>query len=504
MIRKLMAIRGSFRPICNQSFNMRFIVLALSTLLLASPAWVAANVASPPKEAKGGLYGAFAASKEWIPPQDPSVLENLQRWQDQKFGLLITWGTYSQWGIVESWSLVTTQHPWNKRPPQFANLTDQAYQQVYENWMTTFDPTNYYPGKWAAAAKDAGVKYALIMAKHHDGFCMWDTATTDYKITSERCPFHADPRADVVQTACDAFRAAGLVTGLYFSKADWHNTNYWLNGTPGAGQGPNYNPREHPENWEQFKEFTWQQVKELMSRYGPQQVLWLDAGSVRPPDADIDVSGLAAMARRYQPGLIVVDRTVHGPNENYITPEGEIPDHYLPYPWETCMTMGTGWTWRPHDNFKSTGTLIRNLCRIVARGGNYLIGIGPDGTGEFDPVVYARLKAMGAWLKLNGEAIYATRPIKPYEQGDCVFTTKRDGTIYAIVLAKDDHAAMPEKISLPPELLARAGKITLLGGGMLRANASGEIEIPTELRDQPPCADAWVIKLSPLKTAKEP
>jgi alpha-L-fucosidase len=224
---------------------------------------------------------------------------------------------------------------------------------------------------------------------------------------------------------------------------------------------------------------------------------------VRPPNADIDMNGLTVMARTHQPGLIVVDRTVHGVNENYITPEGEIPDQYLPYPWETCMTMGTAWPFKPADQFKSTGTLIRNLCRIVARNGNYLIGIGPDATGEFDPTVYARLKEIGTWLKLNGEAIYGTRPVKPYEQGDCVFTGNRDGTVYAIILAKDDIGALPKKVSIPSELVANTGKIALLGYGTLDSGDTKDgqttIPIPAVAHAQPPCAHAWVIQLTPRK-----
>ncbi len=443
-----------------------------------------------------GAFGAFAASKEWIPPKDPAVLEKLRQWQDRKVGLLIHWGPYSQWGIVESWSLVTTRHPWNERPVEFAGLDDRTYQAVYENLITTFNPTRFDPDRWAKAAGDGGMQYVVFTTKHHDGFCMWNTATTDYKITSARCPYHTNPRADAVKEIMRAFRAQGLSTGLYFSKADWNHPGYWPRELgPGPGQGPSYPPRERPELWKQFKDFTWRQIEELVSGYGPQDILWLDAGAVRPPDAGIDMDGLAAMARKYQPGLIVVDRTVHGPNENYITPEGEIPDHYLPYPWETCMTMGKGWTWRANDEFKSAGTLIRNLCRIVARNGNYLIGIGPDGSGEFDPGVYARLREMGAWLRVNGAAIYGTRPVKPYEQGDCVFTRARDGSVYAIVLGKDDAAGLPNQVTLPGEISTNAKSATLLGYGPVPVNADGVVTFPDAARVKPPCAHAWAVKL---------
>ncbi len=449
----------------------------------------------------GGVYGAFAASEKWTPPTDPAVLKKLYAWQDQKLGLLIHWGTYSQWGIVESWSLVTTRHTWNKRPPALTNLDDRAYMKAYEELIKTFNPVKFDAEKWATAFKNAGVNYVIPTTKHHDGFCMWDTATTDYGITSKQCPFHADPRADTIKRMCDAFRKQGLSTGIYFSKADWHSPGYWIpERGPGSGQGPNYNPREQPERWRQFKDMTWRQIEELMSGYGPQDILWLDGGAVRPPNNDIDMNGLAAMARKHQPGLIVVDRTVHGPNENIVTPEGKIPDHFLPYPWETCMTMGDRWSYVPNDNFKSTGTLVRNLCRIVARGGNYLIGIAPDGNGEFDPTVYARLKEMGAWLKVNGEAIYETRPVVPHEHGDCVFTCKKDGTVYAVILAKDDKSSLPASVSIAAELTAKASAISLLGFGPLKPGETKDgvttIEIPAAAQAKPPCGYAWTIKFN--------
>jgi alpha-L-fucosidase len=444
-----------------------------------------------------GEYGAMQPSKEWTPAADPAVLKHLRKWQDQKLGILIHWGTYSQWGIVESWSLVTSRFTWNKRPAQYANLDDRSYLKVYESLPKTFNPIHFDADKWATAFKDAGVRYVFSMTKHHDGFCMWDTKQTDYKITAPDVPFHSDPRADTVNVMTEAFRRHGLISGLYFSKADWHSPYYWLPELgPGSGQGPNYDTATHPDQWRKFKEFTWKQVEELMTGYGKQDILWLDGGAVRPPDADIDMDGMAAMARKHQPGLIVVDRTVGGVNENYVTPEGQIPNHYLPYPWETCMTMGTSWPWTQHDNFKSVGTLVRNLCHIVSRGGNYLIGIGPDSNGEFDPTVYERLKGLGAWLRVNGEAIYSTRPKTPYEDGDCVFTRKRDGTIYAIVLAKNDTDGLPESVTLPADIRANVGHARLLGGGLCKIDSEGSILFPPSLQNGSAGGYAWALKLT--------
>jgi len=443
-----------------------------------------------------GVFGALQESKEWTMPKDPAVIKKLEEWQDQKVGLLIHWGLYSQWGITESWSLATTHFGWNPRPAPYDKLSDRDYVKAYEHLQTTFNPTKFDPNKWAVAFKEGGVKYVLSMTKHHDGFCMWDTKETDYKITSALCPFHTDKRADVVKEACDAFRRHGIVSGLYFSKADWHSPYYWLPELgPGAGQGPNYTPADKPDRWAKFKDFTWAQIKELMTEYGPQQVLWLDGGAVRPPEAGIDMNGMAAMARTYQPGLIVTDRTVAGENENYITPEGQIPTHHLDYPWETCMPMGTAWPWVPNDHFKSVGTLVRNLCHIVARGGNYLIGIGPDANGEFDPGVYDRLKGLGAWLKLNGEAIYGTRSVAPYEAGDVMFTQKRDGAIYAIVLAADEGAGLPDRVTLPKEIADKVMTAKMVGFGKLDINDMGVLMIPEGYREKSAGGHGWAIRL---------
>ncbi len=447
-----------------------------------------------------GQSGAYQMSKDYTPPTDPLVLAKLAQWQDLKFGLLMHWGTYSQWGIVESWTLCPEKHPWNRRTGPFAD-DDLAYKRSYENLITTFNPTKFDPARWAAAAKAAGMRYVVFTTKHHDGFCMFDTAQTDYKITGPACPFRTNPRANVTKEVFDAFRAQGLVAGAYFSKADWHTPFYWSPSFPVRDRNNNYDTAQHPELWRQFKDFTWKQIEELMTGYGPVDILWLDGGQVRPPRQDIDMSGLAALARKHQPGLIVVDRSVKGANENYRTPENEVPGKMLPYPWETCMTMASAWSYKTNDTYKGTCALIGHLCRIVARGGNLLLNIGPGPDGEFDPVAYQRLQEIGAWMQINSEAIYATRPVAPYERGAYAFTGKRDGTVYAILLAQDDRSVLPETVSLPAELAAQAGQITLLGYGALKPGATQDgqtsISIPADARARPPCAHAWTFKLAP-------
>jgi alpha-L-fucosidase len=210
------------------------------------------------------------------------------------------------------------------------------------------------------------------------------------------------------------------------------------------------------------------------------------------------MNGLAAMARQHQPGLLVVDRTVSGENENYRTPENEVPGQLLPYPWETCMPMATSWSYVPHDRYKSPGAIVRHLCRIVARGGCLLLNIGPSPEGDFDPEAYDRLEKVGAWMKVNSQAIYETRPIKPYEQGDWAFTARRDGPVYAILLAKDDHATLPQKVAIP-EILARRAEVQLVGYGELKAGETQDgkttFTIPGAAQGKLPAGYAWVFRV---------
>ena len=224
-----------------------------------------------------GTFGAYAMSKDYTPPRDPAVLRKLARWQSEKFGLMIHWGTYSQWGIVESWSLCPERYDWNRRPGPFAN-DDRAYQQSYEKLIGTFNPVKLDPRPWAVAAKDAGLKYVLVMSKHHDGFCMYDSAQTDYKITSARNAPSMRTRGPTPRGDCTAFRKEGFSVGLYFSKPDWNSPTTGARTFPLRDRNNNYDSRQHPELWKKFKEFTWKQIEELMTGYGPLDILWLDGG----------------------------------------------------------------------------------------------------------------------------------------------------------------------------------------------------------------------------------
>jgi alpha-L-fucosidase len=464
------------------------------------------------------VANVLSAQEKYYPDPDPLIRQRLEEWRDLKFGLLMHWGPYSQWGIVESWSICPEDLGWAAWAWK-AGMADSydEYRRKYENLRLTFNPVKFNPEKWAAAARDAGMKYVVFTTKHHDGFNMFDTKYSDYKITAPEVPFSSNPKSDVTKEIFNAFRAQGLWAGAYFSKPDWHSDFYWWKHFPPADRNPNYSIAKYPDRWRQFTEFTNNQIDELVSNYGKLDILWLDGGWVRPKtdeeikselleiyegsrwarnpqSQDIHMAELVQKIRKKQPHLIVVDRAVPGEQQNYLTPEQHIPDTGLPYPWETCMTMATSWSYKPHDKYKTADELIEKLVDIVSKGGNFLLNIGPSPEGELDSVAYDRLVQIGRWIKVNGEAIYGTRMYASYSEGEKIrFTQNKAGTVRYIFLFD-----FPEKgIEITKMKLETVSRLQLLGDDKplkWKKTAAGvNITIPETLKKKTDYV--WVIKV---------
>jgi alpha-L-fucosidase len=449
--------------------------------------------------------------------KDPEVAAKLAEWRDLKFGLMMHWGPYSQWGVVESWSICAEDEPWCDR----TSGDYEHYKQEYEDLKYTFNPTAFDPKRWADAARDAGMKYLVFTTKHHDGFCMFDTETTDYKITSAECPFSAEPRANITKELFDAFRAEDFMIGAYYSKPDWNSQYFWWPNFATPDRNVNYSIEKYPERWQNYVNFTHTQIDELMTNYGQIDILWLDGGWVRPlttietsiskfvdgifsdvgytqlnipQNQDMDITGMAAKARKKQPGLIVVDRFVEGENENYLTPENHIPDDFNADPWESCITMHRGWSYSPDAQYRSTRELIHALVDIVSKGGSLLLNIGPGPDGSWHEEAYEKLEEIGDWLEINGKAIYGTSGREVFKSGRISFTINKDGSLNAIYLADQNQSGLPDKLEINDIEIDSDSKVELLGFGVVEWEKSGSgilVHIPQQVRINPPCAYAW-------------
>jgi alpha-L-fucosidase len=333
-----------------------------------------------------------------------------------------------------------------------------AFRRKYFDLPSRFNPVHFDADTWVRTAQRAGMKYVVFTTKHHDGFCMFDSKLTDYRITHPSVPWSRDRRANVTRAVFDAFRGKGFGIGAYFSKPDWHCPWYWDPARWAEDRNPNYDVATEPDRWAKFVDFTHGQIRELVTGYGAIDIVWLDGGQVRPPKQDIKMDALVAMARARQPDLLVVNRASHGLYEDYTTPEQEVPkEPKLDQPWETCMTIGNSWSFKPDDEYKSTERLVRTLVEVVAKGGNIIYNVGPQPDGRLPAEAVRRMEELGDWMRINGESIYGTRPTAPYRAGDVAYT-RRGAVVYAIVLGEPRG-----RVRLPRLAVPDGARATLLG-----------------------------------------
>lgn len=410
---------------------------------------------------KEGVHN-YSQEDEYVMPTDPRVLKKLEWFKDQKLALMMHWGPYSQLGLVESWALSDADANWSRDGVDWG-VTAEEFKEQYFNLNKTFNPVRFEPEKWAEMAADAGFKYFIFTTKHHDGFCMWDTKFSDYKVTAPDCPFHTNKNADICAHLFEAFRRKNIGIAAYFSKADWHIDSYWSTKYDRGNyqwRGPSYNPKENPEEWERFVQFTQNQIHELATNYGQLDVMWFDAGWVcEQSGQDIRLGEVIDRIRKFQPGMLCADRTIGGPYENYVTPEQCVPDQPLNIPWESCITMGTSFSFKYEDVYKTPRQIVSMLVDIVAKGGNLALNVGPQPDGRIPEGAQRTMKGLGEWMRVYGDAIYGTRVCAPYKQDGIAFTQK-NGEIYAFKVYQSEDEKVESTIKIP--YTGDISKVTLL------------------------------------------
>ncbi len=399
----------------------------------------------------------------------------MQWFTQARFGMFIHWGIYA----------IPARGEWIK---QNESIPEASYQSYFD----TFNPVHYDPRVWAKAAKEAGMKYGVMTSKHHDGFCLFDSKYTDYKATN------TPARRDLVKEYVEAFRREGLQVGFYYSLLDWHHPDY-----PVAGDRihpyrnhPDY--QDHTGNLPRYADYVRNQVEELLTNYGKIDMLCLDmwlGKDIWPENRET-----VKLLRKLQPEVMLRIRGI-GNYGDYYTPEGFVPGApgNTDMPWMVIYPLGRFFSYDPDGSqYKGGAWLIRSLVDTVAKGGNFMAGIGPDGEGKFHPQAVRDLEQAGEWLKVNGEGIFATRPRQPWQEGEAIRFTraKQGGCLYAFAMQWPGRSLRLESVRLPQE-----ARVTMLGVPeplAWRSDARGlEIDIPEVLQEEKnrPCKTAWAFKI---------
>lgn len=380
------------------------LVAGLAALTLAAPRANAQAPAPAPTVSPeilqvnpetGETQEQFAARTRW--------------WRESKFGMFIHWGVYA----------VPAHGEWYM-------YNDKVPVTTYEKYAQSFNPVKFDARKWVAAAKNAGMKYIVITSRHHDGFSMYDTKLTDYNIV-KATPFHHDPMKDLAREC----KRQGVRLCFYHTIMDWHHPDY-LPRRPWDTRPTTDASLDH------YIQFLEGELTELLTHYGPIGGIWFDGGWEHNAE-ELHSNEVVKLIRRLQPGILINDRT--NLPEDYSTPEQTIPANAFPNGrlWETCMTMNGSWGFNKDDhNWKSGSDLIRKLCDIASKGGNFLLNVGPTDQGEFPPESVDLLKQVGVWMHSNGESVYGTTK-SPYKRlpfdGRC---TRKGNALYLQVFQWPD------------------------------------------------------------------
>ena len=351
--------------------------------------------------------------------------ERTEWFQDARFGMFLHWGIYA----------IPARGEW-------VRTVEQMSKTEYHKYFEQFNPVDYNPKAWAKVAKAAGMKYAVLTAKHHDGFCLFDSKYTAFKATN------TPAGRDLVREFLDAFREEGIKVGLYYSLIDWNHPDY-----------PHYQHKHHPDrnreeekgkprDFSRYQKYLHNQVKELVTAYGKLDIMWFDFSYEDMKGPKWKATELVQMVREAQPHIIIDNRLgghMEKKNPEPYAGDFEGPEQIIPYdgvkdefgrrlPWESCVTLNNNWGYAALDTeYKTSGDVIRILVNCVSKGGNLLLNVGPDARGHLPKQAVDLLYEVGAWMDLNGESIFGCGPAD-FDKPDWGRYTQRGDTLYAHIL----------------------------------------------------------------------
>ncbi len=413
-------------------------------------AWCGMLLAVP---AFWGITAAADGRKPWdMLTAKPQVVRT---WQDMRFGLFICWGPVSLTGKEIGWS--RGEPSWGRRPGMKGGKGPtpvEVYDGLYKKWK----PDKFNARQWVRVAQDAGAGYIIFLVKHHDGFCLFDSALTDYKSTGPQSAW----KVDVLKEMADACHEAGLKLMIYYSQPDWHHPDFLT------------------DSHDRYIKYLHGQVRELLTGYGRIDGLWFD--NLRRPGPEAaklwDAENLFKMARSIQPHLIINNRC--GLPGDFDTPEQRVGRFQTRRAWESCITLGTQWAWKPDDRIKSLKQCIDILVRCVGGDGNLALNTGPMPDGRIEPRQVERFNEIGAWLANCGRSIYGTRG-GPFRPGAWGASTHKGSAIYLHVLR------WPSERIVLPAIGRRIVSHSVLTGGSATVTQTDKgitVSVPPGSRDK--------------------